>query len=143
MQFEGLKDAFLFDSMSNHPQYMHQQGSTYSLSMPAYRNVPYSRNDNAIASTSSNPGGSAPGGSLTGGTNSGLPQSSFRAPAHKHAHHLHSIPPREKSTRTLIIDHMLWVHGKIDYSETYSLEAKHLNDWKEGRGSLRPEQNLE
>jgi hypothetical protein len=35
----------------------------------------------------------------------------FRAPAHKHAHHLHSIPPREKSTRTLIIDHMLWVHG--------------------------------
>jgi hypothetical protein len=35
----------------------------------------------------------------------------FRAPAHKHAHHLHSIPPREKSTRTLIVDHMLWVHG--------------------------------
>ncbi|KIJ14427.1 hypothetical protein PAXINDRAFT_176761 [Paxillus involutus ATCC 200175] len=37
---------------------------------------------------------------------------SFKAPAHKHAHHLHSIPPREKSTRTLIIDHMLWVHGR-------------------------------
>ncbi|KAF9447400.1 hypothetical protein P691DRAFT_760802 [Macrolepiota fuliginosa MF-IS2] len=36
----------------------------------------------------------------------------FRAPAHKHAHHLHSIPPREKSTRTLIIDHMLWVHAR-------------------------------
>ena len=40
-------------------------------------------------------------------------RSSFRAPAHKHAHHLHSIPPREKSTRTLIIDHMLWVHGRV------------------------------
>ncbi|KIK94812.1 hypothetical protein PAXRUDRAFT_425596 [Paxillus rubicundulus Ve08.2h10] len=37
---------------------------------------------------------------------------SFKAPAHKHAHHLHTIPPREKSTRTLIIDHMLWVHGR-------------------------------
>lgn len=36
----------------------------------------------------------------------------FRAPAHKHAHHLHSIPPREKSTRTLIVDHLLWVHAR-------------------------------
>ncbi|TDL13235.1 hypothetical protein BD410DRAFT_847169, partial [Rickenella mellea] len=36
----------------------------------------------------------------------------FKAPAHKHAHHLHSIPPREKSTRTLIIDHMLWLHAR-------------------------------
>lgn len=40
------------------------------------------------------------------------PFPTFRAPAHKHAHHLHSIPPREKSTRTLIIDHMLWVHAR-------------------------------
>lgn len=47
----------------------------------------------------------APNGSTTS-------QTSYRAPAHKHAHHLHSIPPREKSTRTLIVDHMLWVHGK-------------------------------
>lgn len=39
----------------------------------------------------------------------------FHVPAHKHAHHLHSIPPREKSTRTLIIDHMLWVHGMLFY----------------------------
>ena len=45
-------------------------------------------------------------------SSSNLAQSSFRAPAHKHAHHLHSIPPREKSTRTLIIDHMLWAHGR-------------------------------
>ena len=36
----------------------------------------------------------------------------FKPPAHKHAHHLHSIPPREKSTRTLIIDHLLWVHAR-------------------------------
>ncbi|KAL1740188.1 hypothetical protein HDZ31DRAFT_85556 [Schizophyllum fasciatum] len=39
------------------------------------------------------------------------PFTRFRAPAHKHAHHLHSIPPREKSTRTLILDHILWVHA--------------------------------
>ncbi|KAH7884802.1 hypothetical protein F5I97DRAFT_1929631 [Phlebopus sp. FC_14] len=43
--------------------------------------------------------------------------SSFKAPAHKHAHHLHSIPPREKSTRTLIIDHMLWVHGRTRFTQ--------------------------
>ncbi|RDB25706.1 hypothetical protein Hypma_006891 [Hypsizygus marmoreus] len=42
---------------------------------------------------------------------------SFRAPAHKHAHHLHSIPPREKSTRTLIVDHMLWVHGRTRFAQ--------------------------
>ncbi|EJD07011.1 uncharacterized protein FOMMEDRAFT_165647 [Fomitiporia mediterranea MF3/22] len=36
----------------------------------------------------------------------------FKAPAHKHAHHLHSIPPREKSTRTLILDYLLWVHAR-------------------------------
>ena len=41
----------------------------------------------------------------------------FRAPAHKHAHHLHSIPPREKSTRTLIIDHLLWVHGRTRFAQ--------------------------
>ena len=42
----------------------------------------------------------------------GIP--AFKPPAHKHAHHLHSIPPREKSTRTaLIIDHILWVHGTL------------------------------
>ncbi|KAG6337098.1 hypothetical protein ID866_1972 [Astraeus odoratus] len=43
--------------------------------------------------------------------------SSFKAPAHKHAHHLHSIPPREKSTRTLIIDHMLWVHARTRFAQ--------------------------
>ncbi|KAF9018168.1 hypothetical protein BDZ89DRAFT_960422 [Hymenopellis radicata] len=41
----------------------------------------------------------------------------FRVPAHKHAHHLHSIPPREKSTRTLIIDHMLWVHARTRFAQ--------------------------
>ncbi|KAJ7145100.1 hypothetical protein C8R43DRAFT_1070247 [Mycena crocata] len=48
---------------------------------------------------------------------SGLNPNAFRAPAHKHAHHLHSIPPREKSTRTLIIDHMLWVHGRTRFAQ--------------------------
>ncbi|KDQ53144.1 hypothetical protein JAAARDRAFT_162017 [Jaapia argillacea MUCL 33604] len=41
----------------------------------------------------------------------------FKAPAHRHAHHLHSIPPREKSTRTLIIDHILWVHARTRFAE--------------------------
>lgn len=45
------------------------------------------------------------------------PIPTFRAPAHKHAHHLHSIPPREKSTRTLIIDHMLWVHARTRFAQ--------------------------
>lgn len=45
------------------------------------------------------------------------PQSSFKAPAHRHAHHLHSIPPREKSTRTLIIDHLLWVHSRTRFAQ--------------------------
>ncbi|KAG6833363.1 hypothetical protein H0H87_007980 [Tephrocybe sp. NHM501043] len=45
------------------------------------------------------------------------PRTSFKAPAHKHAHHLHSIPPREKSTRTLILDHMLWVHGRTRFAQ--------------------------
>jgi len=53
--------------------------------------------------------------SVTGKSN---PQPVFRAPAHKHAHHLHSIPPREKSTRTLIIDHLLWVHSRTRFAQT-------------------------
>ncbi|EJD49530.1 hypothetical protein AURDEDRAFT_161087 [Auricularia subglabra TFB-10046 SS5] len=40
-----------------------------------------------------------------------MQQEPYQAPAHKHAHHLHSIPPREKSTRTLILDHLLWMHA--------------------------------
>jgi hypothetical protein len=31
--------------------------------------------------------------------------------ASKHAHHLHSIPPRQKSTKSLILDHLLWLHA--------------------------------
>ncbi|KAG6862024.1 hypothetical protein C0995_008212 [Termitomyces sp. Mi166 len=45
------------------------------------------------------------------------PRVTYKAPAHKHAHHLHTIPPREKSTRTLIIDHMLWVHGRTRFAQ--------------------------
>ncbi|KAG6894928.1 hypothetical protein C0992_003936 [Termitomyces sp. T32_za158] len=45
------------------------------------------------------------------------PRATYKAPAHKHAHHLHTIPPREKSTRTLIIDHILWVHGRTRFSQ--------------------------
>ncbi|KAG6868668.1 hypothetical protein C0993_012171 [Termitomyces sp. T159_Od127] len=45
------------------------------------------------------------------------PRATYKAPAHKHAHHLHTIPPREKSTRTLIIDHILWVHGRTRFAQ--------------------------
>jgi hypothetical protein len=51
---------------------------------------------------------------IAAGANSQQPETApsvFRVPGHKNAHHLHSIPPREKNTRTLIIDYMLWVHG--------------------------------
>lgn len=50
-------------------------------------------------------------------SNTGTGPIPFRAPAHKHAHHLHSIPPREKSTRTLIIDHLLWVHARTRFAQ--------------------------
>jgi len=60
---------------------------------------------NTLASSSSVPGSNS------------APATAFKAPAHKHAHHLHSIPPKEKSTRTLIIDHMLWVHGRTRFAQ--------------------------
>ncbi|KAJ7238556.1 hypothetical protein B0H12DRAFT_90290 [Mycena haematopus] len=56
-------------------------------------------------------------GANASGSSSNANTKVFRAPAHKHAHHLHSIPPREKSTRTLIIDHMLWVHGRTRFAQ--------------------------
>jgi hypothetical protein len=76
-----------------------------SFLYPSYRDQLSEQLQQQPASSSSSP--------IASGSSSNLAQSSFRAPAHKHAHHLHSIPPREKSTRTLIIDHMLWVHGNI------------------------------
>ena len=45
-----------------------------------------------------------------------IPQS-FKPPQHKHAHHLHAIPPREKTTRTLILDHMLWLHAAARFAQ--------------------------
>lgn len=42
---------------------------------------------------------------------------SFVPLAHKHAHHLHTIPPRQKSTRTLILDHILWLHARTRFSQ--------------------------
>lgn len=64
------------------------------------------------ASVSNGPSAATP--SVAGKPN---PQPVFKAPAHKHAHHLHSIPPREKSTRTLIIDHLLWVHSRTRFAQ--------------------------
>jgi hypothetical protein len=67
-----------------------------------------------IVPVPNNNGPAATTPSFTGKSN---PRPAFRAPAHKHAHHLHSIPPREKSTRTLIIDHLLWVHSRTRFSQ--------------------------
>ncbi len=64
----------------------------------------------------------------------------YKAPAHKHAHHLHSIPPREKSTRTLIIDHMLWVHGKppiVEILTLYSTTSPRQNKIRPSAGRAR------
>ncbi|ELU40382.1 hypothetical protein AG1IA_05572 [Rhizoctonia solani AG-1 IA] len=43
------------------------------------------------------------------------PPATYVAPAHPHSHHLHSIPPRDKSTRTLILDHLLWMHARARF----------------------------
>lgn len=45
---------------------------------------------------------------------------SYKAPAHKHAHHLHSIPPRDKTAKTLILDHMLWQHTRARFLQAHS-----------------------
>ncbi|PPQ98178.1 hypothetical protein CVT26_003224 [Gymnopilus dilepis] len=105
----------LFPTASQQP-YMAQQSAAYTPGILPYRNVLFSRNEAQMASTSSNQGAAAPG-AFPGSSTSALPQTSYRAPAHRHAHHLHSIPPREKSTRTLIIDHMLWVHGRTRFAQ--------------------------
>ncbi|KAG2061116.1 hypothetical protein BDR06DRAFT_947661 [Suillus hirtellus] len=76
--------------------------SSFSIPQPPRTTVSYQPPIFASSSSSSNP---------TNGLRA------FKAPAHKHAHHLHSIPPREKSTRTLIIDHMLWVHGRTRFTQ--------------------------
>ncbi|KAF8317843.1 uncharacterized protein EI90DRAFT_3158662 [Cantharellus anzutake] len=44
----------------------------------------------------------------------------YKAPAHKHAHHLHSIPPKEKTVQTLILDHMLWLHSRTRFNQVRS-----------------------
>ncbi|KAF8175807.1 hypothetical protein BJ912DRAFT_1064082 [Pholiota molesta] len=96
--------------MANQQPYIQQNNFPYTHIFPTYRNAPTSNQQN-VPSTSTAPPANFSSPSTT------LPQSSFRAPAHKHAHHLHSIPPREKSTRTLIIDHMLWVHGRTRFAQ--------------------------
>ncbi|CCM01910.1 uncharacterized protein FIBRA_03981 [Fibroporia radiculosa] len=82
------------------------------MATTAYNHVPH--NQDYLRQPSSSPimhRAAVPGGSATGAP------APFRAPAHKHAHHLHSIPPREKSTRTLIIDHLLWVHARTRFAQ--------------------------
>lgn len=81
-----------------------------ALGQSYYRNPPFNLAD--LQQVTSTSGGTSHVGISMGIGNPALSQSTFRAPAHRHAHHLHSIPPREKGTRTLIIDHMLWVHGQ-------------------------------
>lgn len=96
-------------TMSSQSPYAQSRNIAFAQLPQAYRPMAFSPEQN-VASTSS---ASAPMYiNAPSGPSSGFPQASFQAPAHKHAHHLHSIPPREKSTRTLIIDHMLWVHGQ-------------------------------
>ncbi|PPQ80290.1 hypothetical protein CVT25_003687 [Psilocybe cyanescens] len=118
MQFDQHKEPFSAIGMANQHQYMHQPNPLYPSAIPSYRNISMPRHDVPVASTSNIQNSAhATGASTSGPSSSSLPQSSFRAPAHKHAHHLHSIPPREKSTRTLIIDHMLWVHGRTRFAQ--------------------------
>jgi hypothetical protein len=78
-----------------------------AIRAPLLVHTPLASSPNDTASTPAAP-------SVAGKQNS---QPAFRPPAHKHAHHLHSIPPREKSTRTLIIDHLLWVHSRTRFAQ--------------------------
>jgi hypothetical protein len=101
---------FLLVPQSN--QYSQNHSQTYQvpppfrLPQPVITTLaPIPANGNSGTSTSGNAQG--PSGQAT----------TFIAPAHKHAHHLHSIPPREKSTRTLIIDHLLWVHCRTRFAQ--------------------------
>jgi len=80
--------------------------------LPAIRTPLLLQTTTSPASTVNAPTAATP--SAIGKPNS---QPVFKAPAHKHAHHLHSIPPREKSTRTLIIDHLLWVHSRTRFAQ--------------------------
>lgn len=48
---------------------------------------------------------------------SSVPAKQFVAPAHPQSHHLHTLPPREKTTRTLILDHTAWRHGRTRFAQ--------------------------
>ena len=45
------------------------------------------------------------------------PSKHFIAPAHPQSHHLHTLPPREKTTRTLILDHTAWRQGRTRFAQ--------------------------
>ncbi|KAJ7471454.1 hypothetical protein B0H11DRAFT_1867624 [Mycena galericulata] len=106
-------------STSNQPGSSTQNGTSNGASASSSYSSRVAQAVSNLSSTASNlvqaSSPSAPGGGGASGANAN--PSAFRAPAHKHAHHLHSIPPREKSTRTLIIDHMLWVHGRTRFAQ--------------------------
>ncbi|KAJ7071955.1 hypothetical protein C8F01DRAFT_1101965 [Mycena amicta] len=87
-------------------------GSNGVVSPTASTSASVAQHVSNLSSTASNLAASSSGANVPGAN-----PNAFRAPAHKHAHHLHSIPPREKSTRTLIIDYMLWVHGRTRFAQ--------------------------
>ncbi|KAF9260033.1 hypothetical protein L218DRAFT_1079564 [Marasmius fiardii PR-910] len=80
-------------------------------------NIPSFSISKAVSNLQSTANSFHASGSPTSNAHASTSRATFTAPAHKHAHHLHSIPPREKSTRTLIIDHMLWVHGRTRFAQ--------------------------
>lgn len=117
-------------SSTNNPAAAAQINSSSSFYTPgyAYYDVPSSTTYRNVSSVASGSTAYQPSStayyqqSQTSPANAPPAAPSFRAPAHKNSHHLHSIPPREKSTRTLIVDHMLWVHGEpSSFSLIFSL----------------------
>ncbi|KAG8864825.1 hypothetical protein FRB96_003411 [Tulasnella sp. 330] len=71
-----------------------------------------------ITTTTANPPPSSAMASVMTSLSTSVPtMTPFKPPQHKHAHHLHSIPPREKNTRTLILDHMLYLHSKARFGQ--------------------------
>ncbi|CAA7269446.1 unnamed protein product [Cyclocybe aegerita] len=110
----AFQPSLALDNMATQPPFMliqQHQGVPFTHN---FRNAPFplpEQQQNVPSTPTANLG------TLGRGSGTAIPQTSFRAPAHKHAHHLHSIPPREKSTRTLILDHMLWVHGRTRFAQ--------------------------
>ncbi|KIJ52413.1 hypothetical protein M422DRAFT_243198 [Sphaerobolus stellatus SS14] len=83
-----------------------------NLSSGVYRGHPYARPQPSIAPMSTSAAATTQVADATV-----QPPKQFVVPAHPQSHHLHSLPPREKTTRTLILDHTAWRQGRTRFAQ--------------------------